>query len=162
MKMKSLKLLALLMALTMALSLTACGGDDANNGTTDDQNTTALTEEEYQQAVTDLSDKLTSIQTDAASLDPNDLDAAKKLLDDMKQPFVDFMAVTPPEAYADAHVKMQSGCQAMVDYIDTLASLMEETDATKLQQSSEKMMEYLQTAMTDLSEGSAMLTEAAE
>ena len=112
--------------------------------------------------MTDLSDKLTSIQTDAASLDPNDLDAAKKLLDDMKQPFVDFMAVTPPEAYTDAHVKMQSGCQAMVDYIDTLASLMEETDATKLQQSSEKMMEYLQTAMTDLSEGSTMLTEAAE
>ena len=47
-------------------------------------------------------------------------------------------------------------------HIDTLASLMEETDATKLQQSSEKMMEYLQTAMTDLSEGSTMLTEAAE
>ena len=32
MKTKTLRLLALLMALTMALSLTACGGDDANSG----------------------------------------------------------------------------------------------------------------------------------
>lgn len=102
------------MALSMALMLTACGGDDntADGGDENDQTVTALTEEEYQQAVTDLSDKLTSIQTDAANLDPTDVDAAMKLLNDMKQPFIDFMAVTPPESYADAHAKMQSGCQA--------------------------------------------------
>ena len=108
MKTKSLKILAILMALSMALMLTACGGDDnaADGGNENDQTITALTEEEYQQAVTDLSDKLTSIQTDAANLDPTDMDAAMKLLNDMKQPFIDFMAVTPPESYADAHAKM--------------------------------------------------------
>lgn len=164
MKTKSLKILAILMALSMALMLTACGGDDnaTDDGNENEQTVTALTEEEYQQAVADLGDKLTSIQTDAANLDPTDVDAAMKLLDDMKQPFADFMAVTPPESYADAHAKMQSGCQAMVDYIDTMASLVDETDATKIQEGSTKMMEYLQTAVNDLTEGGAMLSETAE
>ena len=53
MKTKSLKILAILMALSMALMLTACGGDDnaADGGNENDQTITALTEEEYQQAV---------------------------------------------------------------------------------------------------------------
>ncbi len=164
MKTKSLKILAILMALSMALMLTACGGDDntADGGDENDQTVTALTEEEYQQAVTDLSDKLTSIQTDAANLDPTDVDATMKLLDDMKQPFIEFMAVTPPESYADAHAKMQSGCQAMVDYIDTMASLVDETDAAAIQEGNAKMTESLQTAVRDLAEGGAMLSETAE
>ena len=164
MKKKSLKILAILMALSMALMLTACGGDDntADGGDENDQTVTALTEEEYQQAVTDLSDKLTSIQPDAANLDPTDVDATMKLLDDMKQPFIDFMAVTPPESYADAHAKMQSGCQAMVDYIDTMASLVDETDAAAIQEGNAKMTESLQTAVRDLAEGGAMLSETAE
>ena len=164
MKTKSLKILAILMALSMALMLTACGGDDntADGGDENDQTVTALTEEEYQQAVTDLSDKLTSIQTDAANLHPTDVDATMKLLDDMKQPFIEFMAVTPPESYADAHAKMQSGCQAMVDYIDTMASLVDETDAAAIQEGNAKMTESLQTAVRDLAEGGAMLSETAE
>ena len=125
MKIKSLKILAILMALSMALMLTACGGDDntADGGDENDQTVTALTEEEYQQAVTDLSDKLTSIQPDAANLDPTDVDATMKLLDDMKQPFIDFMAV---------------------------------------QEGNAKMTESLQTAVRDLAEGGAMLSETAE
>ena len=150
MKTKSLKILAILMALSMALMLTACGGDDntADGGDENDQTVTALTEEEYQQAVTDLS--------------PTDVDATMKLLDDMKQPFIEFMAVTPPESYADAHAKMQSGCQAMVDYIDTMASLVDETDAAAIQEGNAKMTESLQTAVRDLAEGGAMLSETAE
>ena len=120
----------------------------------------ALTEEEYQTAVTELNDKLTSIQTDASALDPNDPDAAKQLLEDMKAPFQDFINITPPASYADAHEKMKSGCQAMIDYLDTVNSMLEETDEGKLQEAANTMMEQLQTAVTDLTEGATMLSEA--
>ncbi len=147
------RLLALLLALTMLTALlTACGKKDADDA--------ALTEEEYQTAVTELNDKLTSIQTDASALDPNDPDAAKQLLEDMKAPFQDFINITPPASYADAHEKMKSGCQAMIDYLDTVNSMLEETDEGKLQEAANTMMEQLQTAVTDLTEGATMLSEA--
>ena len=147
------RLLALLLALTMLTALlTACGKKDADDA--------ALTEEEYQTAVTELNDKLTSIQTDASALDPNDPDAAKQLLEDMKAPFQDFINITPPASYADAQEKMKSGCQAMIDYLDTVNSMLEETDEGKLQEAANTMMEQLQTAVTDLTEGATMLSEA--
>ena len=44
---------------------------------------------------------------------------------------------------------------------DTTASLLEETDPAKLQEGSTEMMNALQTAMTDISEGAALLDGAA-
>ena len=126
------RLLALLLALTMLTALlTACGTKDADDA--------ALTEEESQTAVTELNDKL---------------------LEDMKAPFQDFINITPPASYADAHEKMKSGCQAMIDYLDTVNSMLEETDEGKLQEAANTMMEQLQTAVTDLTEGATMLSEA--
>lgn len=148
--MKFGKLFPLLMALVLTLSLAACGGSS-----------NALTEEEYQQEVENLTAELSSVQSDAAALDPSDIEGAKQVLEDLKAPFQDFMELTPPEAYADAHEKLQSGCQAMVDFLDTTASLMEETDPTALQESTEKLMSSLETAVTDMTEGASMLDTAA-
>ena len=36
----------------------------------------------------------------------------------MKEPYETFMALNPPEDYAEAHEEMQDGCEAMLDYID--------------------------------------------
>ena len=155
-----LRILAILAALTMALSLTACGGDKAANGDKAAASSTAaaLTEQEYQDAVTKLGEEMSQIQQDAANLDSTDVDAAKELLESLKQPLQDFMNVTPPESYADAHKKMQSGCQAMIDYLDTASSMIGETDSNKLTEDATKMQEQMTTAINDLTEGSAMLT----
>lgn len=159
------RVLALLAALALTVSLTACGGDNAAtdggkasaSSAAASSTPTALTEQEYQDAVTKLGEEMSQIQEDANGIDATDVDAAKELLDSMKQPLQDFMNVTPPESYADAHEKMKSGCQAMIDYLDTAASMLGETDTTKLNEAATKMQEQMTTAINDLAEGSAML-----
>ena len=149
-------LLALLLVFCLALS--ACGGGSDNGG---GETSNALTEEEYQDAVTKLGEDFTASQVEASNLDTSDVDAAVKLLEDAKAPLQEFIAITPPDTYAAAHEKLQSGSQAMVDYIDLVVEIVDETDPTKLQEASEKMMDLIQTAMTDLMVGSQLLEEAA-
>lgn len=158
------RLLAALLAAAMALSLAACGGskDAANGGETGESGeaaSTALTEEEYQQAVEDLSTEMSEIQTNASSV-ATDPEAAKEALEAMKTSLNDFIAITPPEAYADAHEKLQSGCQSLIDFIDTVAAMTEETDQTKLSELTTKMGEQLESAMTDMAEGASLLQAA--
>lgn len=162
------RLLAALLAAAMALSLAACGGakDAANGGSetgetseTSETASTALTEEEYQQAVTDLSAEMSEIQESASSV-ATDPEAAKEVLEAMKTSLNDFIAITPPEAYADAHEKLQSGCQSLIEFIDTVAAMTEETDQTKLADLTTKMGEQLQSAMTDMAEGASLLQSA--
>lgn len=157
---KNLHMLVTVLALSLALLLSACNGNNANPSTSEDNTPPALTEEEYQEAVNTLSTDLSTIQTDANSVNLNDEENAKKILEDLKKPFSDFMNVNPPEAYAEAHTKLQSGCQAMIDYIDTVNGLIGETDTTKLQDANSTMQEQLQTAITDLTEGATMLDTA--
>lgn len=155
-----LHLLITTLALSLALFLSACTGGDAGTSTSENNTPPALTEEEYQEAVNTLSTDLSTIQADANNVDLSDEENAKKILEDLKKPFSDFMNINPPEAYAEAHTKLQSGCQAMVDYIDTVNSLIGETDTAKLQEAQNTMMEQIQTAVNDLTEGGTMLDEA--
>lgn len=161
------RLLAALLAAALAFSLAACGGgNNAANGEnsgetseTGEAASTALTEEEYQQAVEDLSTEMSEIQN-SASTAVTDPESAKQVLESMKTSLNDFIAITPPEAYADAHAKLQSGCQSLIEFIDTVAAMTEETDQTKLSELTTKMSEQLQVAMTDMAEGASMLQEA--
>ena len=156
------RLLAALLAAAMALSLTACGGGGSDAGTGDGSGeaaSAALTEEEYQQAVEDLSTEMSEIQTNASTA-ITDPESAKEVLEAMKTSLNDFIAITPPEAYADAHEKLQSGCGALIDFIDTVAAMTEETDQTKLADLTTQMNEHLQTALTDMAEGASMLETA--
>ena len=156
------RILAALLAAALAFSLAACGGgENAGGSTGDDTASTALTEEEYQQAVEDLSTEMSQIQTSAseAMADP---ESAKAVLEEMKASINDFASVTPPESYADAHEKLKSGCQSLIEFIDTVAAMTEETDQTKLTEMSTQMGEQLQAAMTDMAEGASMLEAASE
>lgn len=159
---KQLRILAAMLTLSMALLFSACtsGTDNGTSTSQPDPAPAAITEEEYQQAVLDLEADLTEIQSQG-QIDVTDTEAAKQLLEDLKQPFAEFMNINPPESYADAHAKIQSGCQAMIDYIDAAIALIQETDPEKLQALSETMMSSLNTAVTDLAEGGTMLDEAA-
>lgn len=161
------RLLAALLAAALAFSLAACGGgNNAGNGgnsgetgETGEAASAALTEEEYQQAVEDLSTEMSEIQN-SASTAVTDPESAKEVLEAMKTSLNDFIAITPPEAYADAHAKLQSGCQSLIEFIDTVAAMTEETDQTKLSELTTKMSEQLEAAMTDMAEGASMLQEA--
>ena len=50
----------------------------------------------------------------------------------------------------------------MIDYIDLLISMAGETDQAKLEEASTQILELVETAMTDLSEGVSLLSAAAE
>ena len=152
------RLLAALLAAVMALSLAACSGGD-NAGSGDQAASAALTEEEYQQAVEDLGAEMTEIQNNASTA-MTDPESAKEVLESMKAPLNDFIAITPPEAYAAGHEKMQSGCQSMIDFIDTVVAMTEETDQTKLTELVSQMDEQLRTAVNDMAEGASLLDEA--
>lgn len=155
------RILAALLAAALAFSLAACGGNNAGGSEGDDTASTALTEEEYQQAVEDLSTEMSEIQTNASTA-MTDPEAAKGILEDMKASINDFASVTPPEAYADAHEKLKSGCESLIAFIDTVAAMSEETDQTKLAEMSTQMGEQLEAAMTDMAEGASMLQSASE
>lgn len=147
---KLLTVVALVLVFVLALS--ACGGKGGSK---------TLTKEEYEAAVEKLGEDFASIQEDTANLDPTDVDAAKKVLEDCKDSLEEFMNVEPPKEYEKAHEKLKSGSQAMIDYLDTCIDMIGETDAEKLQSTAQTMMEQMQTAANDMAEGAQLLEDAA-
>ncbi len=160
MKNATKRLLAILLAASMAFSLTACGGkkdggDAGNGGAAVSSAPKALTEDEYKASFEEIFSDFQNVN----SVDMTDIDAAKKTLEDMKAGMNEFIALNPPESCKDGHDKLSSGCQAMIDYIDTALGIIGETDQDKINDASTKMMESIQTAMTDMTEGATMLDE---
>ena len=135
------RLLAALPALCMLIALTACGGSQT------------LSKEEYEEAVIHLGEDVAAIQEEFASLDLDNTDKAVNLLEEAKAPLQAFMALTPPDIYASAHVKLTSGSLA--------AAMINESDLSVIQQQAQEMLELLQTASQDLAEGTALLDKAA-
>lgn len=142
------RIAALLCVAVMGMSVVACGGG-SNGGAAQEE---ALTEEEYEAKAEELGNSLNSAMTDAASLDPNDVDAAKEFIEGLKAPFVEFGALKAPAKYADAHAKFQSGCDAMVEYLDICIDAMDSGDVDM-----EKMTSLLTTIQNDFTEGASML-----
>lgn len=161
---KTFRMIAALLSIAMLLLVSACGGTGTSGTSTAGTSTSeaapvAVSEEEYQQAVDELQAKLTDIRTNNAKIEITDLEAAKTQLEEFKQPFVDFKDIVPPEAYAEAHTKLQSGCEHMITYADTIILLIQETDETKKQEYSNQIVEALGIAATDLTDGANMLAE---
>ncbi len=90
--------------------------------------------------------------TDASSIDPNDVDAAKEFIAGLKDPFIEFGSLKAPEKYAAAHEKFKSGCDAMVEYLDMMVSAMDTGDIDM-----EKMTSLITTIQNDFTEGASML-----
>ena len=103
------RLAALLAAGCMMLPLVGCalfgGGQTAES---------TMTAEEYLGEFEDIAEEMLDTQEELASFDPSAADEVQ----DMKEPYETFMALNPPEDYAEAHEEMQDGCEAMLDYID--------------------------------------------
>ena len=135
------RIAALLCVAVMGMSVVACGG--GSNG---------AAQEEYEAKATELGNSLNSAMTDAAALDPNDVEGAKEFIEGLKAPFVEFSALKAPAKYADAHAKFQSGCDAMVEYLDMCIAAMDSGDVDM-----EKMTSLLTTIQNDFTEGASML-----
>ena len=150
MRNKLVRRIALLLSVAvMSVSVVACGGGkgDAAHG-----EETTLTEEEYEAKAEELGEKLNSAMTDASSIDPNDVEAAKEFISGLKDPFVEFGSLKAPEKYAAAHEKFKSGCDAMVEYLDMMVTAMDSGDIDM-----EKMTSLITTIQNDFTEGASML-----
>ena len=128
----SRRLLCLLLAALMALSLAACGnGSSDDDGASDSQDpatsgsveTTTLTADEYIAEIESLNDVSTEVSTatsealnDLASGDPATMQAGVDKVRAITPYFADFAAIdNPPAEYAEAHAKLSEGCQAFAD-----------------------------------------------
>lgn len=154
-KKTSRSLLALLLVCVMAISLAACGKKDNSTG--------ALTKEQYQEAVTNLMKDFSDIQTKVNNGTDiiADKEAAVQLLKELKTPLENFKAIQAPKEYEEGHAKLQSGCQAMIDYLDIVIEAANADDpASKLTENAEAVQEKMLAAVTDMTEGSKLLTEA--
>ena len=150
MRNKLVRRIALLLSVAvMSVSVVACGGGkgDAAQG-----EETTLTEEEYEAKAEELGEKLNSAMTDASSIDPNDVEAAKEFISGLKDPFVEFGSLKAPEKYAAAHEKFKSGGDAMVEYLDMMVTAMDSGDIDM-----EKMTSLITTIQNDFTEGASML-----
>lgn len=162
------RVFAAFMATAMIFGVSACKKEETKPNTNegavveqqDDKTNAALTEDEYMDTFQTTFTSLGDMQTKMAEIDMTDETAAKSFLEEIKTPFAEFAAVTPPEKYAEAHGKIQSGCEAMVAYIDGMSALIGETDQTKIQEEAAKLTGDVQTAMNDFAEGAQMLQTA--
>ncbi len=126
------RIAALLSVAVMCVSVVACGGGSEKAGA--------------------LGNSLNTAMTDAASIDPNDVEAAKEFIEGLKDPFIEFGALNAPAKYADAHAKFKSGCDAMVEYLDICVQAMDTGEVDM-----EKMTSLLTTIETDFTEGANMI-----
>ena len=139
----------------MSVALVACGGGDDKKG--DDG---ALTEEEYiakvQEISTTMSNMQNTINEKMATIDPTDEEAVDALFEEIKAPFVEFASLKAPAKYEAAQAKFKSGCEAMIEFIDTAKAISK--DPASADQS--KLTDLLTTAMTDIVEGAQLAEEA--
>ncbi len=166
------KRLVSLLALTcLVLSLTACGGGTSSTDGSGSQSKaeTAMTEEDYQSKVEELSTDIGTAMTSMSGLSATDEASFREGIEavrSMVAPFREFAAITnPPEAWADAHAKIAEGCNGFADSLEGLCDSAEgllNGDVTA-EDYNNTVVEYttgLTEASTLLTEGFGMMEEA--
>lgn len=182
------KLMALLMAAAMMLSLSACskdeepkddGGDkpgvadsdkkdDVKNDNEEpkDDGGEALSEEDYKAKITDIGNKVAELTNDVnaaqtkAATDPEG--AIKDLIDivdEMKPLYQELADLKAPEKFAAAQAKIKSGCKASVEMLDLTVEMMQlAVDPEQADKAQEKLTELTE-KMTEYQADAQTLTE---
>ncbi len=180
------KLMALLMAAAMTLSLAACSKDEEpkddggstpgvsdndkkdENGTQDDKQDSgeALSEEDYKAKITEIGNKVTELTNDVnaaqtkAATDPEG--AINDLIDvvaEMKPLYQELADLKAPEKFAAAQAKIKSGCEASVEMLDLTVEMMElAVDPEQADKAQEKLAELTE-KMTEYQSDAQTLTE---
>ena len=147
MKSKTKKLVALLMAAAMMLSVAACSNDEggsnsgSNSGSSAGTNDTnqesstgdngsseasgALSEEEYKAKVQEIGEKITELSSDVTSLESQAstdhqgaIDGLTEIINEMRPLYDELANLKAPEKYADAQAKIKEGSSASVEMLD--------------------------------------------
>lgn len=138
------RIAVLVTAAVMGVSMLACG-DSAS-------------EADYIAETEKLVEAMDAVSEKADALDPDDLEGAKALLEEVKAPLVEFAALEAPERFAEAHAKYKSGCEAMIEYLDMTIDALDPEKAAELDV--EKYMSLIATAEADLTEADTLMEEA--
>lgn len=179
------KLMALLMAAAMMLSLAACSKDEPKNDGNDtpgvsdsdkkddkkeadkkDEGGDALSEEDYKAKITEIGNKVAELTNDVnaaqtkASTDPEG--AINDLIDivaEMKPLYQELADLKAPEKFAEAQKKIKSGCEASVEMLDLTVEMMElAVDPEQADKAQEKLTELTE-KMTEYQADAQTLTE---
>ena len=162
--MKKKTIAMVLAALAAMTSLTACSGGQTAapaGGEVSQAEAAPMTEEEYEQEVTNLSQEVSDVMTSMSSLSMDDEDAFRQGVDTvrtMADSFRSFASIpNPPEHWAEAHGKIAEGCTLFADSLDGMCD-----SAEKLMSGEMEAADY-STAVLDytdkLNEAASLLTE---
>lgn len=183
------KLMALLMAAAMMLSLSACSKDeepkdDGNNpGVSDsdkkddanqddkqddkkDESGEALSEEDYKAKITEIGNKVAELTNDVnaaqakATTDPEG--AINDLIDivaEMKPLYQELADLKAPEKFAAAQAKIKSGCEASVEMLDLTVEMMELAVDPEQADKAQEKLTELTEKMTEYQADAQTLTE---
>ena len=157
-------LASLLALLCLVLSLTACGGGGGSSTSGSGSQSkvdTAMTQEEYEGKVEELSADISAAMTSMSGLSATDEASFKEgiaAIRAMVEPFRTFAAITnPPEAWAEAHSKIAEGCNKFADSLEGVC------DSAEGMLNGEVTTEDYNSAVTEyttgLTEASTLLTE---
>ena len=141
------KIITGVLALSIAISLTACGSSSA------------MSKEDYQNAVSQIGVDIYALSDSISNINYKDVDETKKALDKSKEAFSKFLEITPPKAYAEAHEKIKAGCEAIINVIEQSSEALETSDETQKKQIEEKINQSLETALYNLIDGSDLMSE---
>ena len=149
MKRSLVKRIAILAAVAvLGMTAAACGGKAAETGAA-----AALTEDEYVAKTQELSQAMADAVTNSAAVE-----GAKKMIEELKTPFVEFAALTAPEKYADTQAKYKTGCEAMIEYLDMCVDMMDPEKAAELDM--DKLTSLLTTIQNDFTEAASLMEAA--
>lgn len=164
------RLASLLTLVCLVAALTACGGGSSStDGSGSQSKVEAMTEEDYQSKVDELSADISTAMSSMTGLSATDEDAFRQGIEAMRSmaaPFREFAAITnPPESWAEAHAKIAEGCNGFADSLDGLCDSAEGMldGSVTAEDYNNAVMEYstgLTEAATLLTEGFGMMEEA--
>ncbi len=139
------KIITGMVALGLIISLTACNSSSA------------MSKDDYEKAVSQIAVDIYTLSDNLSNINSKDVEQAKKTLEESKKAFSDFLDITPPKQYAEAHEKIKSGCKSMVDIIEQSSEALDTSDSTQKKEIEEKINQSLENALYNLIDGSELM-----
>ena len=155
------RILSLAFLFCLAMTLTACGGQNGGASQDGTADTTPMTEEEYMAEVEAANTAMGEAMTAISGLSATDEESFRAGLETMRElsaPLRDLASISnPPESFAEAHAKISEGSTLFADSIDTLCD-----SATALldgEMTAEDYSTAVADCVTDLTEAATQLSE---
>lgn len=179
------RVLGILLAGALTLSLAGCAGDSNQESNSTDPNPTGqleqsetpntasdtMDEASYMEKVNALPEAMTNFSNDMAEImstmstatSQEDLHALLEPLEALRayeQPYYDFAAIdNPPEKYAEAHERLANACTQMGDVLDEYVDLMQSImEGTASEEDSQAITDKFTAATDEMAQAGKALT----